>query len=139
MKNTKKFMDIMHIFISNIKDEDLEKLINGEVELTLKEIDIKKDKSKKIEKSKLKNKEVDLKSDKIQDIYNKIRECSNREEAKGILVDCRFTKAKLLEFGDILKVNLPKSATKDKIIEKIVDIAVGWSLDRSSISEVKLK
>lgn len=142
MDNSKKLMEIIYKFVFNMKDEDLEKLLKGENELTLKEVIIKEEKKIKVEKSKVrkeKTKEVDLNSNDTEDAYNKIRTCENREEAKKILLDYRFTKSKLLEFGDLLKVNLPKSATKDKIADKIVDIAVGWSLDRNSISKVKLK
>ena len=126
MEESKKLIEIIYKFISKAKNEDLNKLISGEYKLAFTNVDVKK-------------KEILKDNGEIETLYNEIKKSSSREEAKDILVKSKFTKAKLLQLSEFLEVKIPKSYNKDKIIERIVDIVIGWNLERESIGKVKLK
>ena len=126
MEDSKKLIEIIYKFISKAKNDDLNKLISGEYKLAFTNVEVKK-------------KEILKDNGEIEAIYKKIKKSNSREEAKDILVKSKLTKVKLLQLSEFLEVKIPKSYNKDKIIERIVDIVVGWNLDRESIGKVKLK
>ena len=126
MEDSKKLIEIIYKFISKAKNDDLNKLISGEYKLGFTKVEVKK-------------KEVLKDNGEIEALYKEIKKSNSREEAKDILIKSKFTKVKLIQLSEFLDVKIPKSYTKDKIIERIVDIVVGWNLDRESIGKVKLK
>ena len=125
MNNTKKLFEIIHRFISKASDETLEKIITGEYKLTYV----------KVEKAK----ECNDNNDKVRVVFERVRNAKSRDEARSILIDSKLTKDKLLILGKYLEVRIPKSNTKTKIIDKLVDISVGGKIDKESIGNVKLK
>ena len=126
MEDSKRLIEIIYKFISKAKNEDLNKLISGEYKLAFTNVEVKK-------------KEILKDNGEIETLYKEIKKSNSREEAKDILVKSKFTKAKLLQLSEFLEVKIPKSYNKDKIIERIVDIVIGWNLERESIGKVKLK
>ena len=126
MEDSKKLIEIIYKFISKAKNDDLNKLISGEYKLAFTNVEVKK-------------KEILKDNGEIETLYKEIKKSNSREEAKDILVKSKFTKAKLLQLSEFLEVKIPKSYNKDKIIERIVDIVIGWNLERESIGKVKLK
>ena len=126
MEDSKKLIEIIYKFISKAKNDDLNKLISGEYKLAFTNVEVKK-------------KEILKDNGEIEAIYKKIKKSNSREEAKDILVKSKLTKVKLLQLSEFLEVKIPKSYNKDKIIERIVDIVIGWNLERESIGKVKLK
>lgn len=126
MEDSKKLIEVIYKFISKSKNDDLDKLISGEYKLGFTKVEVKK-------------KEVLKDNGEIEALYKEIKKSNSREEAKDILIKSKFTKVKLIQLSEFLDVKIPKSYTKDKIIERIVDIVVGWNLDRESIGKVKLK
>ncbi|SCH47763.1 MULTISPECIES: hypothetical protein [unclassified Romboutsia] len=126
MEDSKKLIEIIYKFISKAKNDDLNKLISGEYKLAFTNVEVKK-------------KEILKDNGEIEAIYKKIKKSNSREEAKDILVKSKLTKVKLLQLSEFLEVKIPKSYNKDKIIERIVDIVIGWNLERETIGKVKLK
>ena len=76
---------------------------------------------------------------KVNVVYEKIRTSKTREDAKSILIDSKLTKDDLLILGKDLDIKIPKSNTKSKIIDKLVEIYVGGKIDKESIVNIKLK
>lgn len=143
MEESKKLFEIISKFISSSSENDLKKLIEGDYKLSFSNLKEDKDKPKKSSKKNNKTKKVvnkvEVDTKEIEDIYESIKVCSNRESAKNILLESKFTNAKLIELGKFIEVNIPKSYNKEKIIEKIIEVIIGGTLDKESISKVKLK
>ena len=119
MSNTKNLFEIIYKFISKMNEQTLEKIINGEYKLTYIKLD--------------KLKESNDNNVKVNVVYEKIRTAKTREDAKSILID------NLLILGKYLDIKIPKSNTKAKIIDKLVEIYVGGKIDKESIVNIKLK
>ena len=125
MSNTKNLFEIIYKFISQMNEQTLEKIINGEYKLTYIKLD--------------KLKESNDNNVKVNVVYEKIRTAKTREDAKSILIDSKLTKDNLLILGKYLDIKIPKSNTKAKIIDKLVEIYVGDKIDKESIVNIKLK
>ena len=125
MSNTKNLFEIIYKFISKMNEQTLEKIINGEYKLTYIKLD--------------KLKESNDNNVKVNVVYEKIRTAKTREDAKSILIDSKLTKDDLLILGKDLDIKIPKSNTKSKIIDKLVEIYVGGKIDKESIVNIKLK
>lgn len=125
MSNTKNLFEIIYKFISKMNEQTLEKIINGEYKLTYIKLD--------------KLKESNDNNVKVNVVYEKIRTSKTREDAKSILIDSKLTKDDLLILGKDLDIKIPKSNTKSKIIDKLVEIYVGGKIDKESIVNIKLK
>ncbi|MDU4936430.1 MAG: hypothetical protein E6X43_14090 [Peptostreptococcaceae bacterium] len=125
MSNTKNLFEIIYKFISKMNEQTLEKIINGEYKLTYIKLD--------------KLKESNDNNVKVNVVYEKIRTAKTREDAKSILIDSKLTKDNLLILGKYLDIKIPKSNTKAKIIDKLVEIYVGGKIDKESIVNIKLK
>ena len=125
MSNTKNLFEIIYKFISKMNEQTLEKIINGEYKLTYIKLD--------------KLKESNDNNVKVNVVYEKIRTAKTREDAKSILIDSKLTKDNLLILGKDLDIKIPKSNTKAKIIDKLVEIYVGGKIDKESIVNIKLK
>lgn len=125
MSNTKNLFEIIYKFISKMNEQTLEKIINGEYKLTYIKLD--------------KLKESNDNNVKVNVVYEKIRTSKTREDAKSILIDSKLTKDNLLILGKYLDIKIPKSNTKAKIIDKLVEIYVGGKIDKESIVNIKLK
>ena len=125
MSNTKNLFEIIYKFISKMNEQTLEKIINGEYKLTYIKLD--------------KLKESNDNNVKVNVVYEKIRTAKTREDAKSILIDSKLTKDNLLILGKYLDIKTPKSNTKAKIIDKLVEIYVGGKIDKESIVNIKLK
>ena len=125
MSNTKNLFEIIYKFISKMNEQTLEKIINGEYKLTYIKLD--------------KLKESNDNNVKVNVVYEKIRTAKTREDAKSILIDAKLTKDNLLILGKYLDIKIPKSNTKAKIIDKLVEIYVGGKIDKESIVNIKLK
>lgn len=108
-----------------MNEQTLEKIINGEYKLTYIKLD--------------KLKESNDNNVKVNVVYEKIRTAKTREDAKSILIDSKLTKDDLLILGKDLDIKIPKSNTKAKIIDKLVEIYVGGKIDKESIVNIKLK
>ena len=108
-----------------MNEQTLEKIINGEYKLTYIKLD--------------KLKESNDNNVKVNVVYEKIRTAKTREDAKSILIDSKLTKDDLLILGKDLDIKIPKSNTKAKIIDKLVEIYVGGKIDKESIENIKLK
>ena len=124
MSNTKNLFEIIYKFISKMNEQTLEKIINGEYKLTYIKLD--------------KLKESNDNNVKVNVVYEKIRTAKTREDAKSILIDSKLTKDNLLILGKYLDIKIPKSNTKAKIIDKLVEIYVGGKIDKESIVNIKL-
>lgn len=125
MSNTKNLFEIIYKFISKMNEQTLEKIINGEYKLTYIKL--------------YKLKESNDNNVKVNVVYEKIRTAKTREDAKSILIDSKLTKDNLLILGKYLDIKIPKSNTKAKIIDKLVEIYVGGKIDKESIVNIKLK
>ena len=125
MSNTKNLFEIIYKFISKMNEQTLEKIINGEYKLTYIKLD--------------KLKESNDNNVKVNVVYEKIRTAKTREDAKSILIDSKLTKDNLLILGKYLDIKIPKSNTKAKIIDKLVEMYVGGKIDKESIVNIKLK
>ena len=125
MSNTKNLFEIIYKFISKMNEQTLEKIINGEYKLTYIKLD--------------KLKESNDNNVKVNVVYEKIRTAKTREDAKSILIDSKLTKDNLLILGKYLDIKIPKSNTKAKIIDKLVEIYEGGKIDKESIVNIKLK
>lgn len=125
MSNTKNLFEIIYKFISKMNEQTLEKIINGEYKLTYIKVD--------------KLKESNDNNGKVNVVYEKIRTSKTREEDKSILIDSKLTKENLLILCKYLDVKIPKSNTKAKIIDNLVEIYVGGKIDKESIGNIKLK
>lgn len=125
MSNTKNLFEIIYKFISKMNEQTLEKIINGEYKLTYIKLD--------------KLKESNDNNVKVNVVYEKIRTAKTREDAKSILIDSKLTKDNLMILGKYLDIKIPKSNTKAKIIDKLVEIYVGGKIDKESIVNIKLK
>lgn len=137
MKNSRKLLECLHKFVQKLDDNDLEKLCNGEYSIKLdKGTDKKTKATKKVKsvnkKAKIENKvSVDL--SKFEDMYKTVICCKSREEAKKVLEEGGFTNNELIAFGEFLKVKIPKSYNKTKIISRLVEVIVGNKIDDQSI------
>ncbi|MGL5329586.1 MAG: hypothetical protein ACRDD7_09975 [Peptostreptococcaceae bacterium] len=137
MEDSKKLFEIIYKFVSKSSDEDLKKLLDGEHRLSIEKKN--KQNSKKLIKNKKLKSTNNIDNKDIEALYEDIKKCKSREVAKSLLVESKFTNSKLIEFGKYIEVNIPKSYNKEKIIERIVEIVIGGTLDKESIDKIKLK
>ena len=136
MKNSRILLECLYKFVNTLDDKDLGKLCNGEYAITLdkgpgkKHKDVKK--AKEVKKAKV-EKKVTVDISKFEDLHKEVLSCKSRDEAKKVLEEAGFKKNDLLAMGEFLKVKIPKSYNKGKIIGMLVEVIVGNKIDDESI------
>ena len=136
MKNSRNLLECLYKFVNTLDDKELEKLCSGEYAITLdkgpgkKSRDVKK--TKDVKKAKV-EKKVSVDISKFEDLHKEVLSCKSRDEAKKVLEEAGFKKNDLLAMGEFLKVKIPKSYNKGKIIGMLVEVIVGNKIDDESI------
>ena len=136
MKNSRILLECLYKFVNTLDDKDLGKLCNGEYAITLgkgpgkKHKDVKK--TREVKKPKV-EKKVSVDNSKFEDLHKEVLSCKSRDEAKNVLEEAGFKKNDLLAMGEFLKVKIPKSYNKGKIIGMLVEVMVGNKIDDESI------
>ena len=136
MKNSRNLLECLYKFVNTLDDKDLGKLCNGEYAITLdkgpgkKHKDVKK--TREVKKPKV-EKKVSVDISKFEDLHKEVLSCKSRDEAKKVLEEAGFKKNDLLAMGEFLKVKIPKSYNKGKIIGMLVEVIVGNKIDDESI------
>ena len=136
MKNSRILLECLYKFVNTLDDKDLGKLCNGEYAITLdkgpgkKHKDVKK--TREVKKPKV-EKKVSVDNSKFEDLHKEVLSCKSRDEAKKVLEEVGFKKNDLLAMGEFLKVKIPKSYNKGKIIGMLVEVMVGNKIDDESI------
>lgn len=119
-----KVMNLAIKYIGKLTEEDLDKLLSGEVSFSI----VGKDKSIR-EKGK-KNKRIEEVNDSnnwISEI-KELKEFSTREEASEYIRRLKLNKEKLINLGQALGISIAKSTKKENIIAMIVEGTVGSRL-----------
>ena len=121
-------------FIETLKEDELDKLINGEMIFDIKG-KIDEDTSIKIKDTSTKTNKKIKKAVKLEEqtcdwtsIEKSINNCKSREEASSFISSLGSKKDMIIALGNHLGVKIPKSATKPKAIESIVENIVGKRL-----------
>ena len=136
MKNSRNLLECLYKFVNTLDDKELEKLCSGEYSIALdkgpgkKHKDVKK--AKDVKKVKI-EKKVSVDVSKFEDLHKEVLSCKSRGEAKKVLEEASFRKNDLLAMGEFLKVKIPKSYNKGKIIGMLVEVIVGNKIDDESI------
>ena len=136
MKNSRILLECLYKFVNTLDDKELEKLCSGEYAITLdkgpdqKHKDVKK--TREVKKPKV-EKKVSVDNSKFEDLHKEVLSCKSRDEAKKVLEEAGFKKNDLLAMGEFLKVKIPKSYNKGKIIGMLVEVMVGNKIDDESI------
>ena len=136
MKNSRILLECLYKFVNTLDDKDLGKLCNGEYAITLDKDSVKKHKdvkkAREVKKPRV-EKKVSVDISKFEDLHKEVLSCKSRDEAKKVLEETGFRKSDLLAMGEFLKVKIPKSYNKGKIIGMLVEVMVGNKIDDESI------
>jgi len=117
-------------FIKSMSDDDYDKFLNGD--LQLQELKQKKVRIKDSLK-KLTDNDIDI-------IINKIKNTSNRDEAKTILAneESLALKENLVKVARSLKIHIQKIDKKEDIENKIIEFIIGSRLRTDAIRGLNL-
>lgn len=130
MSSTRReLLDIINVLsktLSNINDEQFNKLITNSAKLMYVENEVKK----KIETS--------SSNIEISNLASSIKEFNTREETQKYIEDLKLKKDDLFSIGKLVNANMSKKDTKTKITEKIIDATVGAKLRIEAISQIDL-
>lgn len=132
MKNSRKLFEYLYEFVNTLGDNDLKKVCSGEYRITLDKETSKNPKHTKKIKS-VQKKSISIDVNKIEDLHKKILCCKSRAEAKKVFDESKFKKDELLSMGEYLKIKIPKSYNKPKIIDILVETLVGGKIDDECI------
>ena len=118
MKNNmdSKILKVMNLaikYIGKLTEEDLDKLINGNITFAVSD----KHKNRLV-------KEVESQNDWSNEI-KKLNEFNNREEASEYIRKLKLSNEKLRNLGQALGISISKSTRKDNIIAMIVEGCIG--------------
>ena len=118
MKNNmdSKILKVMNLaikYIGKLTEEDLDKLINGNITFAVSD----KHKNRRV-------KEVESQNDWSNEI-KKLNEFNNREEASEYIRKLKLSNEKLRNLGQALGISISKSTRKDNIIAMIVEGCIG--------------
>lgn len=121
MKNNidSKILKVMNLaikYIGKLTEEDLDKLINGNITFAVSD----KHKNRLV-------KEITSENDWNNEI-KKLKEFNNREEASEYIRKLKLSNEKLRNLGQALGISISKSTRKDNIIAMIVEGCVGNKL-----------
>lgn len=121
MKNNidSKILKVMNLaikYIGKLTEEDLDKLINGNITFAVSD----KHKNRLV-------KEITSENDWNNEI-KKLKEFNNREEASEYIRKLKLSNEKLRNLGQALGISISKSTKKDNIIAMIVEGCVGNKL-----------
>lgn len=121
MKNNmdSKILKVMNLaikYIGKLTEEDLDKLINGNITFAVSD----KHKNRLV-------KEITSENDWNNEI-KKLKEFNNREEASEYIRKLKLNNEKLRNLGQALGISISKSTKKDNIIAMIVEGCVGNKL-----------
>lgn len=118
MKNNidSKILKVMNLaikYIGKLTEEDLDKLINGNITFAVSD----KHKNRLV-------KEITSENDWKNEI-KKLKEFNNREEASEYIRKLKLSNEKLRNLGQALGISISKSTRKDNIIAMIVEGCIG--------------
>ena len=118
MKNNidSKILKVMNLaikYIGKLTEEDLDKLINGNITFAVSD----KHKNRLV-------KEITSENDWNNEI-KKLKEFNNREEASEYIRKLKLSNEKLRNLGQALGISISKSTRKDNIIAMIVEGCIG--------------
>lgn len=118
MKNNidSKILKVMNLaikYIGKLTEEDLDKLINGNITFAVSD----KHKNRLV-------KEITSENDWNNEI-KKLKEFNNREEASEYIRKLKLSNEKLRNLGQALGISISKSTKKDNIIAMIVEGCIG--------------
>ena len=121
MKNNivSKILKVMNLaikYIGKLTEEDLDKLINGNITFAVSD----KHKNRLV-------KEITSENDWNNEI-KKLKEFNNREEASEYIRKLKLSNEKLRNLGQAVGISISKSTKKDNIIAMIVEGCVGNKL-----------
>ena len=111
--NVLKAMDLAIKYIGKLTEEDLDKLINGNITFAVSD----KHKNRLV-------KEITSENDWNNEI-KKLKEFNNREEASEYIRKLKLSNEKLRNLGQALGISISKSTRKDNIIAMIVEGCIG--------------
>jgi hypothetical protein len=112
--------------ITNLSDEELKKIFNGEAKLIYSESKLVQEAEKRQVAS-------------SHPVLEQLRELNNREAATKLLSQKSILKKELIEIASTFKVHINKNDTKAKLVEKIVEATVGVALRSQAIKETAVK
>ena len=118
MKNNmdSKILKVMNLaikYIGKLTEEDLDKLINGNITFAVSD----KHKNRLV-------KEITSENDWNNEI-KKLKDFNNREEASEYIRKLKLSNEKLRNLGQALGISISKSTRKDNIIAMIVEGCIG--------------
>lgn len=125
----RELLDIINILsktLSNINDEQFNKIISNSAKLIY------------VENEAEKKRETSAKDIEINNLASNIKQFNTREEAQVYIENLKLKKESLLSIGKLVNANISKKETKQKIIEKIIDATVGARLRVEAISQIDL-
>lgn len=70
-------------------------------------------------------------------MIEKIRECKTRSEGKELLKGLK--KKQLIELAKEINFKLSNSLKKDEMVDRIIDVLIGFKLDQQVMASIELK